>query len=676
MNTLRQSDPEPPSGAPRSPWGSRKSDSPFTRLQQVLQELEQALRASAGTNAIDGFAFQGLHEELRQATEHAEKVHRTVVARSEALSLAQADAIVHSAEIIDELERTKLELMEARRLAEQHQEERVQLLKRVFENAREGVVILDSGARIEEANPVFREISQCEEAALIGRPLKVSLEWAFAGYDEVLRSVMAGEAWTGRVIVARGDRDERSFLVSFSPVLNGNRLTNVIVMFSDVTDIDRTQRRLKRQALHDQLTGLPNRRFFRERIESLIEESRNNCAGFGVCFIDLDDFKHVNDSLGHQVGDDLLVEVARRIQAHAGSDAFVARFGGDEFAMLIPNPDCDPRKVAEATDNVLRALRAPVHIGGSELPLGASIGVTLFPDHATDVEELLQDADVAMYAAKRGGRSQARMFAAEMRQEVEKRHLIQRELHRALQGNEISLLYQPLVKLSNGEPHICEALARWRTPDGRQISPGEFVPVAEKTGLITTLGDYVLAVACRQLVEWEAAGCRPRRVAVNISPQQLHGRAFVDRVREILDECGADPRWLTLEITENAVMDNVPAAMRTMDALTQLGIQLALDDFGTGQSSLSYLKNFNIHKLKIDRSFVKDLPNDERAIAIVESIIHLGQGRDLLVVAEGIESEAQYHLLRQLGCDLGQGFYISHPLRAVEFEAWRDLQLT
>ncbi|MCA9110180.1 MAG: EAL domain-containing protein, partial [Planctomycetaceae bacterium] len=500
-----------------------------------------------------------------------------------------------------------------------------------------------------------------------------TLGWTFPDYDKVLRSVMSGQAWTGRAIVPRNEED-RSYLISFSPVQGKGELSNVIVLFSDVTDIDRTQQCLKRQALHDQLTGLPNRRYFRERIEALIEECSQVRSSFAVCFVDLDDFKHVNDSHGHLAGDQLLVEVSRRIRNHSGPDAFVARFGGDEFAILIPRTDTDLTKTATITDQVLRSLREPIDVLGTDLRVSASLGVTEYPTQCKNVDELLQYADVAMYSAKKAGRNQIRAFASEMWEAVEQRHRIQRELNRALQENEISVVYQPQIDLKSGQCIGCEALARWRTPDGQQISPAEFVPVAEQTGLVAPLGEAVLRMVCLQLAEWERIGCRPDRVAVNLSPRQLYERSFIVEVLEILESSGAQSDWLTLEITENAVMEDIPHAMRIMDELSEVGFHIALDDFGTGYSSLSYLKQFNVHSLKIDRSFIMDLPGDERARSIVESVIHLGQGRDLTVVAEGIETQTQYRVLRDMGCDMGQGYHIARPLQPMDFESYFEPQ--
>ena len=543
-------------------------------------------------------------------------------------------------------------------------DERLRLLGDVFNNAQEGVVILDTKAVIHETNRVFLEIAGRTEEGVRGRPLSSIVEWAFPEFNDVVAMVVAGKSWSGKIIVAHNDLEERSYWTSFSPVTNDGQVANIIVLLSDVTDIDRTQRRLKRQALHDPLTNLPNRRFYCERVQSLIQAALRDQSAFAVCFLDLDDFKHVNDTLGHTAGDDLLIEVSRRLKENAGDDAFIARFGGDEFAILIPHTDLDMRKTATVVDDVLAALRQPVRLCDKEALIGASIGVTYFPKHSNDAGQLLQNADAAMYAAKQAGKNQIRVFCAEMREEVERRNQIQNELQRALRGNEITLHYQPKVDFQTGSVVGCEALARWRMPNGQQVSPAQFVPIAETSGLIVPLGDLVLMTACRQAREWHEMGCSPVHVGVNISPQQLHYPNFAERVGEIFAETGAKPEWIELEITENAVMEDVEQAMEVMDQLVEMGITLALDDFGTGHSSLSYLKLFNIHTLKIDRSFVMDLPDDDQAVNIVSSIMRLGQGRGLSIVAEGVETQAQYDLLREMGCDIAQGYHIAPPRSA------------
>jgi diguanylate cyclase (GGDEF)-like protein/PAS domain S-box-containing protein len=552
------------------------------------------------------------------------------------------------------------------------QQERLELLEAVFEQAQQGIVVLDSAGSIQESNDAFLQIVAKPRAECMGRPLTSVVEWAFPEYDDIFASAVHERSWSGRVVLARGDRSERTYLLTLTPLACAQLVRSVAAVFNDVTDLERSHRRLRRLALHDQLTGLPNRRFYRERVRSLIELCRREKATFAVCFIDLDDFKDVNDSLGHTAGDELLVQVARRLRQHVDDDVFVARLGGDEFAMLIPRTDQDPTKTAATADNVLLSLRDPFRVGDTLARVGASLGITEYSVHTTDVEELLENADVAMYSAKSSGRNQVCVFAPEMRKQVERRTQIQQDLRRALRGNEISLRYQPLVDLKTGVLHGCEALARWRTPQGRELLPAEFVPIAESSGLVVALGELVLVEACRQAREWDALGVRPPLLGVNIAPQHLLTRGFVERTAEILEATGAQPEWMMLEIIEDAVTQDVRSAMRAMDELVELGLTLAIDDFGTGRSSFSYLKDFNIHALKIDRSFIADIPANKQTCSIVESMIHLGQGRQLQIVAEGIETAEQYHLLCEMGCDIGQGFHIAHPLRATALECWWD----
>lgn len=645
---------------------------PFERVRATLDELERCIEGELQGVTTDD--LKRLSSTLTRSASHAEALHQDLVARSRSLSQAQADAIVRSAEIIEELEQTKLELIEARREAERHQAERLLLLSGVFENAREGVVILDQSAKIQEVNPAFAAITGHDREQLLGQELDSTLCWAFPEYVSAFQSALSGQAWSGRIVVYRKDHGERAYLLSFSPVHRETALPFIIALFSDVTDIDRTQRRLQKQALHDQLTGLPNRRYYRDHLQSLIESGTQEHSRFALCFIDLDDFKSVNDTYGHSTGDELIVEVSRRIQESAGDQSFVSRFGGDEFAILIPNTDRDIRRVATVTDEVLRSVQAPIRLGDIEVRVRASLGIAEFPTDGIDLDELMQHADVAMYEAKKNGRNQIRRFDPKMKQEIDRRNCIQRQLHDALLRNELSVVYQPIVDLQTRELISCEALARWRTPAGESISPAEFIPVAEQYGLIAPLGDAILLSVCRQLADWERQGCRPPRVSVNLSPKQFRSTNFLSRITEIIEVEGVRPEWLTFEVTETAMMDDVDSALRVLDSLRQLGFTLALDDFGTGHSSLSYLQKLNIDTLKIDRTFIVNLSRDEREFAIVESVIRLGQSRGLTVVAEGIETRAQWELLSGMGCDFGQGYYFARPMTAREFACWRSLE--
>lgn len=642
--------------------------SPFERMRKTLHDIELLLALAQHDSSTDQISEK--LKELQHAADGVATLHERALARAQFLSTVQVGTRLRSNELSSAFQTLQNELRQIREDLNREKTDRMQFLTKAFENSREGVVILDAQARILNTNPAFRRIVDRPDRTIEGQPLHLTVDWAFPGYHAVLKNVQRGQPWSGRVIINRGGTEERAYLLSLSPVENTESPSNIIVLLSDVTEIDKTQKRLKRQALHDQLTGLPNRRFYRERLRNLIDESRQKQQQFAVCFVDLDDFKIVNDSMGHSAGDELLVQIGQKLRQTAGEDSFVARFGGDEFAVLIPRTDEDPRLVATVTDDILRTLREPIPIRGTEVRVSASFGISIYPTDGETADELMQNADVAMYAAKHEGSSQIRMFNPVMRHKVERRNRIQRELHNALQGNDIFVQFQPLVDLRSGQLASCEALARWKTPGGDLISPAEFIPVAEQTGLVNHLGEVILSRVCRQLVDWDRRGIRPARTSINLSSRQFRCEGFSRRVRDLLDREGANPEWFTLEVTETAIMDDISAGILLLDELARLGFSIALDDFGTGHSSLSYLRSLNVHFLKIDRSFVTDLPGDDRAFAIVDSVIRMGQSRGLKIVAEGIETQAQFDSLCDMGCDVGQGYLISHPLSPEAFEEW------
>ncbi|MCA9045591.1 MAG: EAL domain-containing protein, partial [Planctomycetaceae bacterium] len=448
----------------------------------------------------------------------------------------------------------------------------------------------------------------------------------------------------------------------------GNRL---IVMFSDVTELEESQRQLEQQALYDNLTHLPNRRFFRRYLGELIGDEE--ASSFAVCFLDLDDFKHVNDSLGHSVGDRLLKLVARRLTNTIGTEAFVARFGGDEFAVIVPDLDPAHQRLADITDRIHKAIQAPFRLGENVSVVGTSIGVTLYPDHAESAEILMKNADIAMYAAKSAGKNSICVFDHRMQSQVDQRHQIQRDLRTALQGGDISLHFQPKVCSRTGRLRGCEALSRWKKEDGTYVPPSEFIPIAEQSGLIVPLGELVLTYAAKCCRRWADAGYDPFPMAVNISPQQMRHPGFLERLRSILKETGAKPEWLELEITENAMVDDVERARRLILQLRELGVRTAIDDFGTGYSSLSYLQSLPIDTLKIDASFVKDVHAAKTSAAIARAVVSLGSGLGLTVVAEGVETTQQARRLAELECDVLQGYLISQPVCEEEFVAWMQV---
>ncbi|MEZ6115731.1 MAG: EAL domain-containing protein [Pirellulaceae bacterium] len=555
---------------------------------------------------------------------------------------------------------------------DRRRETRLRLLASVFKGASEGVAILSAGGVIREANPAFVSMFSEREATPIGKTLTDAARFDLDGFDSILNKVAGGAPWSGKAMV-RTDGVERTYWISLSPSSDRDdkvdeRATRVIALVSDITELERTQEKLRHQALFDNLTNLPNRRFFREYLQRIVDESDGNTR-VTICFLDLDDFKHVNDSTGHSAGDQLLQAVGRRIQQAVGCNAFIARFGGDEFAVIMPHEDAQADSVQQVLDHLLTTFREPFKLDDSEAIVGISIGVTRFPDHGHDVDALMCNADIAMYSAKASGKNRVCVFTPDLQDSVTFRHQVQTNLRRAMVDNEIWLLFQPKIHATDGRPIGCEALVRWKTRDGKNIPPSDFIPVAEQTGLILPLGELVFLLAAQQACHWHAKGVLPN-VAVNVSPHQLRHPRFTEQLLAILERTGAKAEWFELEITEHAMMDDVTHATTVIERLASLGFRIAIDDFGTGYSSLSYLKTFRIHTLKIDLSFIRDLTNDPHSEAIVRSIVSLGTGLGLSVVAEGVETAAQADVLRDVGCDVLQGYLIGRPMTAEDYVNW------
>ncbi len=439
-----------------------------------------------------------------------------------------------------------------------------------------------------------------------------------------------------------------------------------VQLYQRIQELENAERHIERLAFYDALTGLPNRALCMDRLEQAIALAAREQFGVAVFFIDLDHFKNINDSLGHQAGDHLLEEIARRLQRTLRREDTVARLGGDEFVVILS--DVSEESVNRVAEKVLTAVRQPCQVLGHRLHVSCSIGVAFYPTDGDTAELLLRNADGAMYRAKKEGRDRVRYYTADINRRAVARLALEEALHQALERGEFLLHYQPRIDAESGHILGVEALVRWQHPQRGLVPPGEFIPLAEQTGLIQPLGQWVLEEACRQAMTWQSAGFEPLAVAVNISQRQFMDRSLASHVQRLLDRTGLWPALLELEITETMIATRVDEGVAMLEELAALGVRLAIDDFGTGYSSLSQLKRFPVHVLKIDKSFVEGVPDEPGDLAIVRAILSLARVLGLDVVAEGVETEEQFHFLRLEGCREMQGYYLAKPMPAAELE--------
>jgi diguanylate cyclase (GGDEF)-like protein/PAS domain S-box-containing protein len=444
----------------------------------------------------------------------------------------------------------------------------------------------------------------------------------------------------------------------------------VLELQKQATAQQEAEARIQRLAHFDSLTGLPNRTLLNDRCEVALRAAQRNHQSVALMFLDLDHFKNVNDSLGHRVGDAVLIELAERLTAVVREQDTVSRLGGDEFMLLLP--DTDPQGAAQVAAKLIQAALIPFQIERHELTVTPSIGIAMYPQDGSELDALSRSADAAMYCAKADGRNSYRFFTADIQDRSDRTLLLGNALRRALERNQFSLHYQPQISLQTGQVIGAEALLRWQHPELGAISPAEFIPIAENSGLILPIGEWVIRTACAQLAAWIDRGMAPITMAVNLSTVQFRHANLPQLVTSILDEVALPAHLLELELTEGVAMTNPVAAIAVMNDLYQRGVRMSIDDFGTGYSSLSYLKRFKVYKLKIDKSFVQDITEDPDDRAIVGAIISMASTLGMLTLAEGVETQGQLDFLRARGCTEVQGYYFSPPLVASAFEKYVD----
>jgi diguanylate cyclase (GGDEF)-like protein/PAS domain S-box-containing protein len=547
------------------------------------------------------------------------------------------------------------------------------MLSTALEQTADSVMITTTDGTIEYVNQAFTNNTGYDAYEVIGRTPNVlkSGKHLAEFYRELWDTILAGNSFSQVFVNRRKDGSLYSEEKTITPLKDANGgITHFVSAGRDITERIQTQERLHFLANHDALTGLPNRTLFFDRLEQAISRARWNKRVVATLFLDLDQFKNINDTLGHNIGDDLLRVLAARLSATVRSGDTVARFGGDEFVILLDDI-ADASDIAIVAQKILDALAPPVELGATLLQVGASIGVSTFPSDGEDPGALLKNADTAMYRAKESGRNVYQFYSRDMSARALERITLESHLRHALNRGEFTLHYQPQIDVLRNRVVGVEALLRWQHPDRRSpVSPAQFVPVLEETGLIVPVGEWVLAEACAQLARWRAAGMPYLRMAVNLSSRQFVQPNLAAVVMETLSRVGLPPTALEVELTESLLMRPTEVTQRTITALDDLGVRFGLDDFGTGFSSLSYLQRYPFDTLKLDRSFVRDLPDDPNDVALTRAILAMGQSLQLDVIAEGVETEAQREFLLAHGCVTMQGFLFARPMPAEDAGAW------
>lgn len=542
-------------------------------------------------------------------------------------------------------------------------EEGLRLSAKVFENTVEGVIITDAETRILAVNSAFSRITgyRFEEVLHLTPRILKSGRHDAEFYSEMWQSLQQSGQWVGEVWNKRKNDEIYPERLTIGVVRDtAGEVGHYVGVFSDISEIKRSQEKLDFLAHHDLLTNLPNRLLFNQRLRQSIALAQRHQRQLAVIFIDLDHFKNVNDTLGHDLGDELLKRVAADLSSHVRESDTLTRIGGDEFILLLDEIEA-PRHAGAIAEKFLHLLSKTVMISNYEIVISASIGISFFPTDGQDVTSLVKNADTAMYYAKTHGRNSYHFYAPAMSEYARERVQFEALLRRSIERNELTLHYQPQVDLVTGQLVGAEALVRWNSTELGPVSPVRFIPIAEDMGFIPTLGEWVLRSACRQVKEWDEAGFSLPCISVNLSIKQLEHGDIVATISRVLAATGLSASRLEMEVTESAIMDN-EQVIGFMDGLRALGVQLAVDDFGTGYSSLSRLRRLPVQKLKIDRSFVSDVTSEPSREAIVRAVIALANALSLQTIAEGIETEVEAQFLRREGCQLAQGFLYSRPV--------------
>ncbi|MDP4527958.1 EAL domain-containing protein [Alkalimonas delamerensis] len=552
------------------------------------------------------------------------------------------------------------------RIAEKEQAERsTKKLTKAVSFSSSGIVLTDAKLRIEYLNPFLVDLLLLPMEEAEGKPLTdlLSPEMAFARED-ILQTILSRHHWRGDIILAH--QEQACWMsMAIAPIRDEKGVvTNYVCALQDISFIKESQQKMEQLAYFDVLTGLANRGYFREQLRKALAMSQRGHYAFALLYFDLDEFKLINDTLGHDAGDELLKEVARRLTSRLRDEDTIARLGGDEFAVILSGVD-SRQQAALIAENLQHSFSMPVKLGSQEVAISASIGITMAPEDAGEEELLLKHADLAMYEAKARGKNTFHFFSQDLNEAAKERLELESQLREAIREHQFMLYYQPKIDLTTQRVVGYEALLRWLRPNNTLVPPARFIPVAESTGLIVQIGEWVLWEGCRFLARQRSRGLNVD-LSINLSVRQFKDNSLAETVERVLQRTGVEPERIIFEITESMLMGDTDAAIHQLNQLKKLGVSLSIDDFGTGYSSLSYLKRFPVDELKIDRSFVQDIPEDQNDKDIVSAIIAMAQQMNLRVVAEGVETSEQVAFLKQHQCALVQGYYFSMPLAEQE----------
>lgn len=536
--------------------------------------------------------------------------------------------------------------------------------------AEQSVVITDKKANIIYVNDAFTATSGYSHEELLGKSASVlcSDQHGKEFRKGIRDSVLLTGGWRGEMLCRRKNGDAYPAWVSVSSVKDTDGNIEHYAGFSfDISLLKENEQRLHHMAHYDLLTNLPNRSLMYDRLKQALSLAKRYRFPVAVMLLDIDRFKEVNDTMGHHVGDQLLVEAARRLVGCVRESDTIARMGGDEFLAILSEVG-NPNNVAHVAQKFIETLSRPFELEGQDVFTSASVGITMYPTDSEDMHMLVRNADTAMYHAKAQGKNNFKFFTEGINKSTVERFILESRFRRALDKLEFQLNYQPKVDITSGRITGMEALLRWYHPEQGNVNPALFIPLAEETGLVIPLGEWAVREACRQNKAWQDEGMLPLRVSVNLSAQHFHRKGLIDMIVGILEETRLDPRYLMIEITESAIIQDVKETIRTLNKFRSMGIGISIDDFGTGFSSLNYLNRFSIDELKIDRTFIMDISRESDSSKVITAIIALAHNLNLTVVAEGVETREQLEFLRKSNCDQVQGYYFSVPLSSEEFK--------